>query len=99
MWEYIGYLAPSIIFFLIIIKILLSMKEAILNLRNEVSELKTVNASAKALIAGFGAKLDAAIKAAEQGNLDELNALSSEISASTDDLAAAVAANTPSQGE
>ena len=56
-----------------------------------------VEASAAALISGFQAKLDAAIAAAVAANddadLTALTALSDELKASSDALAAAVASN------
>lgn len=65
----------------------------------QVSATTSVEASAAVLINGFGAKLDAAIADAVAANdsadLSALTDLSSELKASSDSLAAAVAANTP----
>ena len=67
------------------------------NLVNEVAETTTVQASAVALLNGLKTQLDAAIaELAVQGVTNEaLNNLSSSLDASTNGLAAAVAANTP----
>lgn len=65
------------------------------NLTREVSEAKTVMASAKTLIEGLKAKLDTAIaNLPDQTKLDELSA---ELDAGANELAAAVAANTPAE--
>ena len=63
---------------------------AIDRLTSEVAELRTVNESAVALIAGLAQEIRDNI-----GNEDALNALADEIDASTNSLAAAVAENTP----
>lgn len=65
-------------------------------LTTEVSETKTVIASAVALIKGFKQKLDDAIAA---GNPQALTDLSNQLDQSTNELAAAVAENTPAASE
>jgi hypothetical protein len=60
------------------------------NLTQEVSETKSVEASAVVLLQGLKERLDAA-----GTNPAALKALSDDLKASTDVLAAAVAANTP----
>lgn len=69
-------------------------------LQAEVTRNKSVDDSAVALINGFQARLDQAIADAVAANdnadLSALTALSSELSASSDALAGAVSANTPS---
>lgn len=69
------------------------MKEAILNLTDEVRKNKEVTASAVAAITGLKSKLDDAIAHAEDndGDLSELEALSEELDAQTNDLASAIA--------
>jgi hypothetical protein len=66
-------------------------------LQSQVETTKGVEASAVALINGFQAKLDAAIAEAVAANdaadLTALTNLSAQLKASSDDLAAAVAAN------
>lgn len=62
------------------------------DLRREVEEMKTVGASAVALIQGLKAKLDEAVAS---GDMAEVEKLSKEMSDSTDGLAASVSANTP----
>lgn len=77
------------------------MNEALAKMGTEVSETKTVIASAVVLINGFKAAIDA-IKAelAEQGIDNEtLNNLSASLDEDTNELAAAVAANTEAEGE
>lgn len=64
------------------------------NLTAEVAETKTVMGSAVTLLQGLKTKLDAAI-----GNPAALAALSAELDTSTNALAAAIAANTPAEGE
>jgi hypothetical protein len=75
---------------------LVEVKEAIMGeldtLKTEVSETKTVMASAAALLSGLKAKLDEAIAS---GDPAALQALSDELNTETNALAAAVAANTP----
>lgn len=61
----------------------------------EVSETKTVMQSALTLIKGFKQRLDDAIAA---GNPAKLQELSTELDTSTNELAAAVAENTPAEG-
>lgn len=73
----------------------------------KVTAAKTVMASAKALIAGFSAKVTEAVTAAltaddaaDQGSIDAANAAiagaTSELDAASADLAGALTANTPS---
>lgn len=64
-------------------------------LTQEVAEIKTVAASAVALLNGLKAKLDEAIAS---GDPAALTALSAELDSAGNDLAAAVAANTPAAG-
>jgi len=68
-------------------------------IKSQVETTTSVEASAAALINGFQAKLDAAIAEAVTANdnadLSALTGLSNELKASSDDLASAVAANTP----
>lgn len=71
------------------------MKEEILKLRADVSALKTAEQSTIALIKGLKGTLDAGIESANAGDLTALRELSAELEASTDDLAKAVAENTP----
>ena len=59
-------------------------------LRAEVEETKTVQASAVVLLQGLKAKLDEAIA---NGNMAEVEALTAELDATTNALASAVAAN------
>lgn len=66
------------------------------NLTKEVAEAKTVMASALTLIKGFKQKLDDAIAA---GNPAKLTELSTELDASSNELAAAVAENTAASTE
>lgn len=54
-----------------------------------------VEASAAALINGFQVRLDEAIAANDAGDNSKLTQLSADLKASSDALAAAVAANTP----
>jgi len=72
------------------------MSQSLDNLTAEVAQVKTVAASAVALIQGFQSRLDAAIAAAKAGdNSAALDQLSADLKASVDPLAAAVSANTP----
>jgi hypothetical protein len=68
-------------------------------IKSQVETTTSVEASAAALINGFQAKLDQAISDAVAANdnadLSALTDLSNELKASSDDLASAVAANTP----
>lgn len=64
------------------------------DLTTEVEETKTVQASAIALLQGLKAKLDAAIAS---GNPAALKALSDALNVSSNDLAAAITANTPAE--
>lgn len=69
--------------------------QGIASLTAQVSQNTTVIGSAKTLIEGFNKRLNDAIEAAQTGDNSALLALSAEIKASDDALAAAVAANTP----
>lgn len=72
------------------------MGNALDALTAEVARDKGVISSAATLISGFKAQLDAAIAAAKAGdNSAALDALSADLHGSVDQLAAAVAANTP----
>lgn len=62
------------------------------NLAKEVAETKAVNQSAVTLLQGLSAKLAEAIAS---GDLSAVQALADELDASTNELAAAVQANTP----
>jgi hypothetical protein len=66
----------------------------------EVARNKSVDDSAIALLTGFQSRLDAAIAEAVAANdgadMTALTALSTELKASSDALAGAVAQNTPS---
>lgn len=68
----------------------------------EISRDRDVKSSAIALINGFQTRLDQgiadAVAANDEVDLTTLNALSADLKASTDELAAAVAANTPGDG-
>lgn len=66
------------------------------NLTNEVAQTKDVQKSAVTLLNGLKTRLDKAIAdlAAQGVSNDTLNSLSSDLDVSTNDLAAAVAANT-----
>ena len=64
------------------------------NLAKEVAETKAVNQSAVTLIQGIKAKLDEALA---NGDLAAVQALADELDTSTNELAAAVAANTPAE--
>jgi hypothetical protein len=70
------------------------MGQELVKLTQEVTETKTVMASAKALIDGFKARLDEAI-----GDKAKLVELSNELDTSSNELAAAVAANTVAEEE
>jgi len=65
-----------------------------------VENATTVDASAAALINGFqsllAAAVDKAVAANDNADLSALTDLQNKLKASSDDLAAAVAANTPS---
>ena len=65
---------------------------ALENLTREVSEATTVQKAAAALLASLKARLDEAIAT---GDMTRVQALADELDASSNDLAAAVAANTP----
>jgi hypothetical protein len=64
------------------------------DLRREVEEAKTVGAGAITLLGTIKAKLDEAVAS---GDMTQVEALSKELSDSTDALAAAVSANTPAE--
>lgn len=66
-------------------------------LTNEVAETGTVVQSAVALINGFGAQLDALLAEAEAGqvNVEAIQSLRDSLDASNQELADAIAANTP----
>lgn len=64
-------------------------------MKAEVENLKTVAASAVALINGIADKVAAAIAANDAGDNSELASLASDLRAEADGLAAAVSANTP----
>ena len=62
----------------------------------QVAETKTVIGSAVTLIGGLKTRLDAAISAQQNGDDGAaLDALSNDLAANTDTLAAAITANTP----
>ena len=65
----------------------------------EVSETKTVQDSAIALLNGLKSRLDAAIAELAANGIDNatLNQLSTDLDTSTNALAAAVSANTPAE--
>lgn len=72
-----------------------AIMSALDNLRTEVAEVKTVNASAVALLQGLKAALDAAIAS---GDPAAIQAFADSLDTDTKALAAAVTANTPSAG-
>jgi hypothetical protein len=69
------------------------MDPSLQGLDDQVSATTTVEGSAKVLIDGFQARLDAAIAALP--NPAKLHALSAALKTSSDALATSVAANTP----
>lgn len=74
--------------------------QPLVDLEREVGETVTVLESATTLINGFQARLDAAVQAAlangaTADELAPLTDLSAELDAKTNELAAAVQANTP----
>ena len=76
------------------------LDDGIKQLRDDVAALKTVDDSAVALISGFQAQLAAAVQAAldagaSPAELQSLTDLHTAIQAEKDNMAAAVAANTP----
>lgn len=89
---------PSLISGLVLVGVIIycwrKTMAALDDLAREVAELTSTTDSAIALIEGLKAKLDAAIAT---GDMDEVQALSDSLSAQTDRLAAAVAANTPAE--
>lgn len=78
----------------LIIKNQNKMEDQLATLTTEVEETKTVVDSAIALIKGLKEKLDAA-----GTDPAKLKALSDSLDSKTNELAEAVAANTPSEGE
>lgn len=72
------------------------MANALQNLQQEVAENKSATQSAITLLNGLKARLDEAIA---NGDMSQVQALSDELSANTDQLAAAVTANTPAEDE
>lgn len=77
-----------------------ALDDAITALTAQVNANTTVIGSAKALISGFAAQLAAAVASAQAAGaspaqLAELTALQNTIEQNDNDLAAAVAANTP----
>lgn len=87
---------PSLISGLVLVGVIIicwrKTMAALDDLAREVAELTSTTDSAIALIEGLKAKLDDAIAT---GDMDEVQNLSDSLSAQTDRLAAAVAANTP----
>lgn len=73
-----------------------SMGQELDTLVNEVSETKTIMASAKVLILGFKDRLD---KAIASGNPEKLKELSTDLDTGANELAAAVTDNTPAVTE
>ena len=69
---------------------------ALENLRTEVGETKTVMGSAVTLLDGLNQKLKDAIAS---GDPAQIQALSDELDASTNQLAEAITRNTPAEGE
>lgn len=63
-------------------------------IKAEVENLKSVNASAIALINGIAAKVEAAVAANDAGDNSELAGLADSIRSEASSLAAAVTANT-----
>lgn len=68
-------------------------------LNAEVTNLTTVAESAIALINGIADKIQAAVDANDSGDNSQLKSLASSVRSQADALAAAVAANTPSEPE
>lgn len=68
-------------------------------LNAEVTNLTTVAESAIALINGIAEKIQAAVDANDSGDNSQLKSLASSVRSQADALAAAVAANTPSEPE
>ncbi len=82
--------------FRILFERLSHMSQSLDALTQEVADVKTVAASALALINGFQARLDAALTAAAAGDDSAaLIALTADLKTSADALAAAVTAGTP----
>lgn len=73
------------------------MSQELDNLKNEVTEATTVQASAAALLSGLKGRLDTAIAELQaQGVTNEaLNQLSSDLDTSSNALQEAIVANTP----
>jgi hypothetical protein len=68
------------------------------DLRAEVERNRSVDASAAALINGIAQRIADAIAADDVADATNLNALVTDLRASTDDLSGAVTANTPASG-
>jgi hypothetical protein len=80
----------------LILQLKAELMDSLQTLQAEVTDVKSVMASAVTLINGFSSRLDAAIAAAKAGdNSAALDQLSADLKSSADALAAAVAANTP----
>ena len=79
-----------------IIQKLTTMGQELDTLKTEVQETTTVIASAVTLIKGLKEKLDAAIAS---GDPAQLTALSQSLDTSQQELAAAIAANTPAESQ
>jgi len=86
----------TLITFFLTLKKYNKMQENLDSLKAQVTETKTVMASAVVLLGGLKKRLDDALTELENGDdgaaLDEL---SKDLGTGTDDLAAAVVANTP----
>lgn len=67
-------------------------------LQNAVSRNTSVDGSAAAMIRGIAQQIRDAIAADDIGDATNINALVAQLEASNDDLAAAVAENTPAEG-
>ena len=68
------------------------------DLKAEVERNRSVDSSAAALINGIAQRIADAIAADDVADATNLNALVSDLRASTDDLSSAVTANTPATG-
>lgn len=90
--DYVGFNKKGLLF--IIIKNQIQMSKELDDLTQEVSETKTVMESAKVLIDGFAARLEAA-----GTDKTKLAALKSDLDAGSQSLAASVAANTAASEE
>jgi hypothetical protein len=78
------------------LKKLYTMAGELDNLRAEVAENGSAIDSAITLLNGLKTRLDEAIAS---NDMSQVQALSEELSAKTDSLAAAITANTPAEGE